>query len=107
MSDPNDSLRTGDVIRFAGGWPTSRHIKHVVVEILAPWGPPVEERPRIPSEAERIQKRLEKRERKLDRRRRRREGESESEMEIEENGEARQESESKPKSNETQELNTS
>lgn len=51
----------------------SRHIKHVVVEILAPWGPAIEERPPVLSEEDWLKIRMEKRERKLDRRRKRRE----------------------------------
>ncbi|KAL8768445.1 MAG: hypothetical protein Q9209_005351 [Squamulea sp. 1 TL-2023] len=49
VSDPNDSLRTGDVVRITARPPASKHIRHVVTEILAPWGPPAEERPPIPS----------------------------------------------------------
>lgn len=41
----------------------------MVVEILAPWGPAVEERPPVLGELERFKVRQEKRERKLERRR--------------------------------------
>lgn len=44
------------------------------MEILTPWGPPVEERPRILTEVERLQKHVEKREMKLERRKKRLEG---------------------------------
>lgn len=30
------------------GWPTSQHKRHVVKEIIAPYGTPIEERPKIP-----------------------------------------------------------
>ncbi|KAL8812603.1 MAG: hypothetical protein Q9223_001150 [Gallowayella weberi] len=49
VSDPNSSLRTGDVVRIAARPPASKHIRHVVTEIVAPWGPPAEERPPIPT----------------------------------------------------------
>ncbi|KAL8695361.1 MAG: hypothetical protein Q9218_000120 [Villophora microphyllina] len=51
VSDPNSSLRTGDVVRIAPAkWSSpSNSIKHVVTEIVAPWGEPMEERPPIPS----------------------------------------------------------
>lgn len=51
----------------------SRNINHIVVEIVAPWGPAIEERPPVLSEEDRLKIRMEKRERKLDRRRNRRE----------------------------------
>lgn len=46
----------------------------MVVEILAPWGPAVEERPSVLGELERFKVRQEKRERKLERKRRKLEG---------------------------------
>lgn len=46
----------------------------MVVEILAPWGPAVEERPPVLGELERFKVRQEKRERKLERKRRKLEG---------------------------------
>ncbi|KAI4227967.1 MAG: hypothetical protein L6R36_001977 [Xanthoria steineri] len=49
VSDPNSSLRTGDVVRIAARPPASKHIRHVVTDIIAPWGPPAAERPPIPS----------------------------------------------------------
>ena len=49
VSDPNSSLRTGDVVRIAARPPASKHIRHVVTNIIAPWGPPAEERPPIPT----------------------------------------------------------
>lgn len=49
----------------------------MVVEILAPWGPAIEERPPVLKEVERLRMREEKREKKVERRRGRREGEGE------------------------------
>ncbi|KAL8804491.1 MAG: hypothetical protein Q9182_002498 [Xanthomendoza sp. 2 TL-2023] len=49
VSDPNSSLRTGDVVRIAARPPASKHLRHVVTQIVAPWGPPAEERPPIPT----------------------------------------------------------
>lgn len=49
VSDPNDSIRTGDVVRIARAKKISRHINHVVTEIVAPWGPKIEERPPVMS----------------------------------------------------------
>ena len=40
------------MVRIAGGWHASKHIKHRVTEIISPWGPPINERPAIPSEEE-------------------------------------------------------
>ncbi|KAI4119933.1 MAG: hypothetical protein LQ345_000192 [Seirophora villosa] len=48
VADPNSSLREGDVVRIAPGFRASKHIRHVVTEIVAPWGPAVEDRPPIP-----------------------------------------------------------
>ena len=86
VSDPTSSLRTGDVVRIASGWHVSKLIRHVVTEILAPYGTPVEERPRVMSEEERVRKLEEKRERKLERRRVRKEREREGLGEGEEGG---------------------
>lgn len=48
VSDPNSSLRAGDIVRIENeGRKLSRHIQHVVSEIIAPWGPAIEERPPI------------------------------------------------------------
>ncbi|KAL9138363.1 MAG: hypothetical protein Q9175_000403 [Cornicularia normoerica] len=71
VSDPNASLRAGDVVRIAAERQISRHIKHVVTEILAPWGPSIEERPPVLSEEERARRLQEKTERKKERRRER------------------------------------
>lgn len=56
-------------MRIAGAWRVSKHIRHVVTEIVAPWGPGIEERPRVLSEVERVEMRTRKREGKVERRR--------------------------------------
>jgi len=45
----------------------SKHIRHIVTEIVSPWGPGVDERPAVLSEVERIQKRVAKRVRRAER----------------------------------------
>ncbi|KAM0249365.1 hypothetical protein ACHAQJ_009081 [Trichoderma viride] len=57
VHDPNSSLRTGDVVSIVPGWPTSKHKRHVVKKIIAPYGIPTEERPPIPTLEERIAER--------------------------------------------------
>ncbi|OCL01267.1 nucleic acid-binding protein [Glonium stellatum] len=61
VSDPNSSLHEGDVVRIASGWRTSRHIRHVVSSIIAPFGTPINARPPIPTEEERIAERQRRR----------------------------------------------
>lgn len=62
VSDPNNSLVEGDVVRITSGHRTSSTIRHVVTAIVAPFGEPVEKRPKILSVAEldklRMQERL-------------------------------------------------
>ncbi|PNY29585.1 37S ribosomal protein S17, mitochondrial [Tolypocladium capitatum] len=57
VHDPNSSLRTGDVVSIVPGWPTSQHKRHVVKQIIAPHGVPIDERPPVPSLEERIAER--------------------------------------------------
>ncbi|KAI4127614.1 MAG: hypothetical protein LQ338_003109 [Usnochroma carphineum] len=77
VSDPNSSLRQGDVVRIAAGWRNSKHnIRHIVTEIVAPWGPPVEERPPIPKLEDLREQQRAKREKNTVRRAARRKGES-------------------------------
>lgn len=52
----------------------SRHIKHVVTEIVAPWGPSIEERPAVMSWEERMAEWQEKKDRQTERRKARRMG---------------------------------
>ena len=61
VSDPNSSLVEGDVVRIASGWRTSKNIRHVVTDIVAPFGKPVEERPPVLSEEERMAQRVRER----------------------------------------------
>ncbi|KAM0742823.1 hypothetical protein ACQRIT_003000 [Beauveria bassiana] len=67
VHDPNSSLRTGDVVAIAPGWPTSRRKRHVVKQIIAPYGQPIEDRPAIPSFDEMILEREAKKEAKDER----------------------------------------
>ncbi|KAI9723657.1 MAG: hypothetical protein M1812_000957 [Candelaria pacifica] len=73
VSDPNSSLREGDVVSITAGWRTSKHVRHVVTSIIAPFGPAITERPPVPSEEARMAKRADKRTAKDERRRVRRE----------------------------------
>ena len=57
MHDPNNSLRTGDVVAIVAGWRVSKTVRHVVQHIVKPAGVPIEERPAIPTEAERVARR--------------------------------------------------
>lgn len=53
VHDPNDSLRTGDVVAITPGYRRSKQKRHVVKHIIAPSGTPIEARPPIPTEEER------------------------------------------------------
>ncbi|KAI5286369.1 hypothetical protein KEM54_006845 [Ascosphaera aggregata] len=68
VSDPNNSLREGDVIEFSNGWVKSQRVRHVVERIVAPFGSRIEDRPPILSPKEREKMRIEKRAEKLARR---------------------------------------
>ena len=68
MHDPNSSLRAGDVVSIVPGWPTSRHKRHAVKHIIAPFGSEIEERPPIPTREERIAEREAKKNAKDERR---------------------------------------
>lgn len=61
MSDPSSSVREGDIIALASGWRASKTVRHVVTDIIAPFGPPLSARPPLPTEAERIAARTAKR----------------------------------------------
>ncbi|KAF2858873.1 nucleic acid-binding protein [Piedraia hortae CBS 480.64] len=67
VHDPNSSLATGDVVKLHR-LHVSKRVRHVVSEIVAPFGTPVESRPPIPTADERLaqwkEHRLQKRERK-------------------------------------------
>ncbi|KAJ0425178.1 hypothetical protein BJY00DRAFT_203552 [Aspergillus carlsbadensis] len=72
VSDPQNSLREGDVIEFSSGAPKSRHVRHVVERIIAPFGEAIEDRPAILTREERDAIRAEKRAAKAVRREQRR-----------------------------------
>ncbi|KAK1826851.1 hypothetical protein QBC39DRAFT_421917 [Podospora conica] len=57
VHDPRNSLRTGDVVAIVAGWRVSKTVRHVVNRIIKPAGVPMEERPRVPSEKERVRAR--------------------------------------------------
>jgi len=61
VADPNSSLVEGDVVRIASGHRYSKKIRHVVTSIVAPFGPPVTDRPPVLTEEQLLQKRLEAR----------------------------------------------
>lgn len=75
MHDPNDSLRAGDVVAITPGWRSSKQKRHVVKHIIAPSGTPVEERPPVPTEDERWDAKVAKKQAKDGRRAARREAE--------------------------------
>ncbi|KAL1637359.1 hypothetical protein SLS58_009305 [Diplodia intermedia] len=58
VSDPTESVREGDVVTLRNGWRTSKQVHHVVTSIVAPFGPEISKRPRIPTEDERQQQLL-------------------------------------------------
>lgn len=72
MHDPNSSLRIGDVVSLQS-FRAAKHVHHVVSEILVPFGPPIGERPPVPTEQERLDQYNIKRAEKLERRKLRRE----------------------------------
>jgi ribosomal S17-like protein len=53
VHDPNNSLRTGDVVAISPGWRTSKSKRYVVKHIIAPAQVPIEERNPVPTEEER------------------------------------------------------
>ncbi|KAL4821902.1 hypothetical protein BDW67DRAFT_149802 [Aspergillus spinulosporus] len=72
VSDPQNSLREGDVIEFSSGYPKSRRVHHVVERIIAPFSEAIEDRPPVLTRAERDAIRLKKRMAKAARREQRR-----------------------------------
>ena len=67
VNDPTSSLFEGDIIRLAPER-HSKHVKHTVAEILAPFSKPVTERPPLLSQEQREAMRDEKRRAKVERR---------------------------------------
>ncbi|KAL3475476.1 hypothetical protein BJX99DRAFT_229640 [Aspergillus californicus] len=68
VSDPQNSLREGDVVEFSSGSPKSRQVRHVVERIITPFGDAIEDRPAVMSREERDAVRVEKRTAKAERR---------------------------------------
>ncbi|KFY10898.1 hypothetical protein V492_04785 [Pseudogymnoascus sp. VKM F-4246] len=64
VHDPRSSLRAGDIIEISPGWRVSKHVRHVVSRIIAPFGEPIEARPSVMTEVERLEERRLKREAK-------------------------------------------
>lgn len=54
VHDPNNSCLEGDVVQIRSGWRTAKRVRHVVTAIVAPMGPPVSQRPPVPTEEERL-----------------------------------------------------
>ncbi|KAK1753471.1 hypothetical protein QBC47DRAFT_386473 [Echria macrotheca] len=76
VHDPNDSLRAGDVVAIEPGWRVSKSKRHVVKHIVKPAGVPIEERPPIPTEEERLAERAAERLAKDERRARKKAAEA-------------------------------
>ncbi|KAK9772747.1 putative Ribosomal protein S17 [Seiridium cardinale] len=68
VHDPNNSVRQGDVINISAGWRASQHVRHIVRHIIAPHGPPIDERPPVLNEEQLYEEYAAKREAKLERR---------------------------------------
>ncbi|OBT65711.1 hypothetical protein VE03_03374 [Pseudogymnoascus sp. 23342-1-I1] len=64
VHDPRSSLRAGDIIEISSGWRVSKSVRHVVSRIIAPFGEPIEARPSVMTEVERLEERRKKREAK-------------------------------------------
>jgi small subunit ribosomal protein S17 len=69
VHDPRSSLRAGDIISISPGWRTSRHVKHIVNSIIAPYGEPIEARPPVPSREELLAEKEAKKSKKTERKR--------------------------------------
>lgn len=69
MHDPASSLRDGDIVSISPGWRASKHVRHVVSSIIAPFGEPIERRPPVPTEEERMAERAKRKAVKDERRR--------------------------------------
>jgi small subunit ribosomal protein S17 len=82
VHDPRSSLRTGDIISISSGWRTSKQVHHVVNSIIAPFGEPIESRPPVPTEEERLAEREAKKKRKDERKKLRRIAEKTEERSI-------------------------
>ena len=60
------------MVRIARGWHASKNINHRATEIVAPWGPPISQRPKIPSDEEMLAIKAAKKAAKMERRAQRR-----------------------------------
>ncbi|CRG87743.1 hypothetical protein PISL3812_04763 [Talaromyces islandicus] len=67
VSDPQGSLREGDVIEFSSGARRSPRVRHVVDRIVAPFGVGIDERPPVLTREQREQLQVEKRQAKISR----------------------------------------
>lgn len=67
VHDPRSSLRAGDIISISAGWRSSKHVKHVVNSIIAPFGEPIESRAPIPTREELVAEREAKKSEKVER----------------------------------------
>lgn len=67
VSDPTDAVREGDVITMVSGWRVSTSCRHVVTNIVAPFGDPLHKRPALLSEEERLAIRAERNRKKDER----------------------------------------
>ncbi|QKX63401.1 uncharacterized protein TRUGW13939_10571 [Talaromyces rugulosus] len=65
VSDPQGSLREGDVIEFSSGARRSPRVRHVVDRIVAPFGVGIDERPAVLTREQREQQQTEKRQAKV------------------------------------------
>jgi hypothetical protein len=74
VHDPASSLRTGDIISISSGWRVSKNVHHVVRSILAPFGEPIEARPAVPTEEQRMAERVAKQDAKIARKQARERG---------------------------------
>ncbi|SZF03404.1 unnamed protein product [Blumeria hordei] len=67
VHDPNNSLRIGDIIAISSGSWVSKDVHYTVDRIIVPFGPPLEERPPVPTILERLAAKAEKRQLKKER----------------------------------------
>lgn len=49
------------MVALRGGWRASKHVRHVVTALVAPFGAPAEQRPPVPTEAQRAAERARRR----------------------------------------------
>ncbi|KAL1311004.1 hypothetical protein AAFC00_001222 [Neodothiora populina] len=82
VHDPNSSLNIGDVVSLSPHR-ASKHVHHIVQEILVPFGTPIADRPAVPTEEERKAEYESKRAVKVERRTLRRAAAQGSERAIE------------------------